>query len=756
MNVHLARTPFLLLSIVPLLAVAFAVNAAEAPLPRLPGEDDVHARPALAPSPFPDRMSAYVWRNWGLVETVRLAEVVGATADALTAVAVQMGLRPDPAVLPEWRTKGYITVLRRNWHLLPYGQLLALLGKTREELHFALMEDDFLWVKLGCVKPACAPLKWTDEDESEARRGARARIASVLAEEGLDPSAPEEPRFSFVRDIAAADPAFRMPPPGDSPFGFRLIFSYFADYGDPLADPDVGSFPEGLLQKLAADGVNAVWMHTVLKTLAKDPAYPEFGAGSEARIANLKTLVARCRKYGIRVFLYMNEPRAQTEAFFAARPGRLAFRGARSGDQFAMCTSHPEVRRWLRDSLAQVFSQVPGLGGIFTITMSENLTNCASRGGEGACPRCRGRKVGDILAEVNRAMVEGMAKGDPAAEALVWNWQWPKDEEAAIVAALPKRNVRVMAVSENAIPIRRGGVDAVENDYSVSIVGPGENALRLWRFAKEAGLPSVAKVQAANSWELSSFPYLPVMDLVARHAVNLANAGVDGVMLSWSLGCCPSPNLNVYSELRTGEADKAGVLDRLAARLYGASRAPRVRAAWKAFSDGFENYPFSCQTIYNGPHQWGPANPLYAAKTGYRATMVGIPYDDLDGWCAQYPGETYAELIGKVADGFAEGCRLLEGVAERKELDMFRAEQMHFASCRDQALFVMARDRGDGGMVRRLAKAELERAKVYWSLVRSDSRIGYESSNHYFFVPQDVLEKVLSCRMILDRTNWTK
>ena len=37
-----------------------------------------------------------------------------------------------------------------------------------------------------------------------------------------------------------------------SPFDFRLILSYFADYGDPLADPDVGSFPDGLLQKLAA------------------------------------------------------------------------------------------------------------------------------------------------------------------------------------------------------------------------------------------------------------------------------------------------------------------------------------------------------------------------------------------------------------------------------------------------------------------------------------------------------------------------
>ena len=81
---------------------------------------------------------------------------------------------------------------------------------------------------------------------------------------------------------------------------------------------------------------------------------------------------------------------------------------------------------------------------------------------------------------------------------------------------------------------------------------------------------------------------------------------------------------------------------------------------------------------------------------------------------------------------------------------MFRAEQMHFASCRDQALFVMARDAGDADGMRRYARAELERAKAYWPIVRADSRIGFESSNQYYYVPRDVLEKVLSCRMVLE------
>ena len=722
--------------------------AAETSVRPLPGEDG--AKAALLPEPFPDRMSAYVWRNWGLVEKARLADVVGATVEDLAAIAGQMGLEQDSVVLPEWRRKGYITIIRRNWHLLPYDQLLKVLDMTREELRFSLMEDDFLWVKLGRMKPKCEALRWC-EGMRDKGKAERERIAAILKEEGLDPNAPEEPRFTFVKDISAVDPGFKLPEKGDSPFDFRMIFSYFADYGDPLADPEVGSFPEGLLQKLSAQGVNAVWLHTVLRTLAKDSKYPEFGEGCENRIANLRKLVARCGKYGIRVFLYLNEPRAMEPGFFEVNDERKAFKGAAEpkDGRFAMCTSHPEVCRWLRDSLAQVFSQVQGLGGIFTITMSENLTNCASRGHRERCPRCREREVGDIIAEVNTAMIEGMSKGSPSAEAILYSWGWPDADEGTIIGRLPKGKCRVMTVSERFMPICRGGVDEIERDYSISIVGPGEYAKRIWRTAAANGIPTVAKVQAANSWELSTFPYLPVMDLVVRHAVNLVAENVSGVTLSWSLGCCPSDNLSVYRDIRRGETSADGLLDRMAERAYGKANVPRVRRAWTAFSDGFANYPFSYLTIYRGPHQWGPANPLYVRKTDYKATMVCYPYDDLDGWRDKYPPETYVDLIGKVADGFAEGCRLMDGVANRRELDMFRAEQMHFAACRDQAKFVLARDRGDNEEMRRLAKAELDRAKAYWPIVRADSRIGYESSNHYFFVPRDVLEKVLSCHLVL-------
>ena len=140
------------------LAFALAFDGITAEQIKLPGEGDV--KPAISPAPFPDRMSAFVWRNWTLVPHDLLARVVSAKESDLEELAMQMGLPAKVDVLPEWRTKGYITVLRRNWHLLPYDQLMTLLGKTREELRFSLIEDDFLWHKLGLVKPKCDMLRW--------------------------------------------------------------------------------------------------------------------------------------------------------------------------------------------------------------------------------------------------------------------------------------------------------------------------------------------------------------------------------------------------------------------------------------------------------------------------------------------------------------------------------------------------------------------------------------------------------------------
>jgi hypothetical protein len=132
--------------------------------------------------------------------------------------------------------------------------------------------------------------------------------------------------------------------------------------------------------------------------------------------------------------------------------------GVREEEFTALCTSHPAVRQWMADALAYVFRQVPDLGGIYAITASENLTNCASHGAWQSCERCKGRTDTDILAEVAAVLEEGVHRSSPKAKVILSDWGWRGHGDAVeIIARLPK-SAWLMSVSEWAKPIERGGI----------------------------------------------------------------------------------------------------------------------------------------------------------------------------------------------------------------------------------------------------------------------------------------------------------
>ena len=316
---------------------------------------------AIVSRHFPDRVHEFVWRNWNAVEPAKLAKVLGASERDITALAVSMGLPPGAKVPRELRERGYITLIRRNWHLLPYDQLLELLEMTPERLAFMLREEDFLWIKLGRLKPRCEPLRYHPPDEAARRRAAEIRRV-VEADFGEEIRRAAEPRFDFVRQLSQPLGAFSSPKPvDDGPCSLRLVYSYVAVYGDPLLNPKLNPYPDGLLQRLSTAGINGVWLHVVLRDLAPGgKSFPEFGVGHERRLSNLRALVKRARKYGVGVYLYLNEPRAMPAAFFKNRP---ALAGVREGESTALCTSQPAVRQWMGDALAYVFQPSARPGG---------------------------------------------------------------------------------------------------------------------------------------------------------------------------------------------------------------------------------------------------------------------------------------------------------------------------------------------------------------------------------------------------------
>ncbi|MDD3544335.1 MAG: hypothetical protein PHG96_03115 [Kiritimatiellae bacterium] len=732
---------------------------------QLPGEP-AWKKP-IGTGPFPDALSAFVFRNWTLVPAETLAAAVGATAADIRRIAAEMGLDPLSKVPSEWKRGGYVTILRRNWQILPYPQIMAVTGMSRKELRNALMYDDFLLSKMGSDKPAAEPIVYS-ADYDAAGRKARLNLKKILDDEGVKiVDTREEPRFAFMHRLAEVPETMKggaKQQAGDARFQRKLIFPYCADYGDVLDDADAASCSEGLIARLAGCGVDALWFHVVLATLSTDPNYPEWRDEASRRRATLQKLVDRAAKYGVKIFLYINEPRSQPGSFFDI-PGREGMRGAvepRGAGYYAMCTEDPATLAWLEGSLKSLFTEVTGLGGVFTITMSETMTHCASafKGPQQTCSKCKDKPYEYFVAKVNAAIVRGVKAGNPAAEVWYYDVGWEVDGvDERVIPMLPKDG-KLLLWSEKYLPFEQAGKMRKVTEYSISHPGPGNRALGLWKAAADAGLGCVAKLQVSCSWELSSVPYLPTMDLVVEHAYNLSGTPVDSVMLSWSQGGYPSPNLMLFNEFRKGDSSEI-VLDRVARKRYG-NAADAVRAAWTAYSDGFRNYPIEWQTVYYAPVQMGPANLLYAKKTDWPATMVNTPYDDFERWSGGYADNRrgWIEQMRRCAEGFEKGDALwkdvvarCEGAAKQIAADeavIFRAATLTLKTCVDQAEFILARDRGDKDEMTQRAAAECATAKEMLELVRRNSALGYEASNRYIYVPNDFLEKILNCHDVIN------
>jgi hypothetical protein len=177
------------------------------------------------------------------------------------------------------------------------------------------------------------------------------------------------------------------------------------------------------------------------------------------------------------------------------------------------------------------------------------------------------------------------------------------------------------------------------------------------------------------------------------------------------------------------------------------------------FGDAFRNFPFDVITAYTCPANYGPMNLFHAKATGRKATMIGYPYDDLTRWRSCYPEDVFAEQFRKVSEGWGAAMDIL---AEAKkdllpeEQELFREIEImatgaycHLYSTDLQIRFVRCREAGDLAGMKDAAAKELENTKRLYSLVREDSRIGFESSNHYYYSLNDLLEKIINCESFL-------
>ena len=73
-------------------------------------------------------------------------------------------------------------------------------------------------------------------------------------------------------------------------------------------EDDIDYYPEAYLNRLMHDGINGLWIGANFRDLLKSEIFPENGQNSEKMLNKLKSVVERCRRYGIGIYLFSVEP----------------------------------------------------------------------------------------------------------------------------------------------------------------------------------------------------------------------------------------------------------------------------------------------------------------------------------------------------------------------------------------------------------------------------------------------------------------
>jgi len=583
-------------------------------------------------------------------------------------------------------------------------------------------------------------------------------------------------------------------------FAPRILRSYSSPYYTETIDGEK-HYSDHYLSRLAHLGYDAVWLRGELRDLSRTDVFPKLGRNSDRNLDILKDLIERACRWGIGVYLYLCEPHGLpvNDSFWKKHPDARGAEGPEMGKDVrlnALCTSVPEVKRFLREASCDMFTRAPGLEGLLLITASEHTAHCKQRRiMEKACPRCANRHPSEIVSEIVELIRQGARDAGSPARLVAWNWAWDgalgEDAEPRIVAQMPD-DVCWMANVENGGAIERFGQKAKIWEYSLCYPGPSPLFRRKARKAKDCGHAVWGKAQINVTHEFCSMPYMPVPFLLRDKFRGLARAGVEGLMCCWIFGGYPgvgSEQANAMMWQPLGDA-KRTLLDSAAA-LYGEKTAPAVVEAWELFSRGYACYPFD--GVYVQMLNAAPAHPFYfrpvrrPERANWRRQID--PFGDILTWCRAFTPETAVQCFEALLGDWDAGVRLLKQAFRRtpqhlrnearRDLNVCEAIGVHFRSALHFTRFIRLRDRLPdlGGPtewpegcerfampivespaeirsilneIERILQREARLVAAYVPLVESDSRLGYHSEGDYRFRPKDLRKKLSQARNVLE------
>ena len=393
-------------------------------------------------------------------------------------------------------------------------------------------------------------------------------------------------------------------------------------FRDELTD-DIDYYPEGYLDQLASEGVNGIWLTIVWKELASTRFFPEDPLRAK-RIEKLKRTVEKCRKYGIKVWVFCIEPASWQESNPLPAGGEdMMGEPSAYRTYHAFCIAGETAQKYVRETTFSIFRDVPDLGGMMLISLGERPTSCLSYIDNKDCDNnpCAGKcglSNSEILNKVLSSIKAGIRDAQSNAEVLSWLYsprpgqikEWWFD----LPSALDEDKILAFNFESGVTKAQTGKVHA-GGDYWLSAVGPSDRFGRMAAAAKER-CGFAAKIQVGCSHELATVPFMPVPGNLYQKYKAMKALGVQYVIQCWYFGNYPgtmnrAAGLLAYEDFTQNEKS---FLTALARPEWGEDMAEKIADMWLKFGESYSNYPLDIQYQYYGPMHDGIVWPLHVKQ----------------------------------------------------------------------------------------------------------------------------------------------
>lgn len=529
---------------------------------------------------------------------------------------------------------------------------------------------------------------------------------------------------------------------------------------------DVDYYPESYLNRLAHDGINGLWIFVHFRTLLPSEVIPEYGRNYSKYIEKLRNTVAKCKRYGIKIYVLGVEPAStHLNPVLYEHPEVLgsSFWG---GGGRALCISTEKGRAYIEECGRTLFTLVPDLAGMINISVGEAVAGCGSVGtpDEITCPHCKaaGLTKAKALAEYEKALLKGMRQAKPDAELISWTYShrsWNMDMVEEYLACRSE-DIVLMENFEDAGEALQLGKPHLAMDYYLSYTGPGKVFQTAAKWAAKRKTPLYAKLQVGNSHEVASVPYVPVPGKLYDKFRYMYEHGIEGAVYCWYFGNYPSMMNKAASELAFSDftESKEAFLEKLASVYWGKEK-EKVAAAWRKFEEGYSLFPVNVAFTWFGPMTDGIVWPLHLEPVDLPVSSNWMLDDEVG---TDRVGEFLAQghnledaivLCETMYRCMAEGVQLLEQAKhcdreERTEqLSVARAlallfesgtDIMRFYRLRNQLAYAAADLQQDIlSKMQKLADREKVLTGQMLTLCNADSRLGYHSeADGYKFFPE--------------------